>query len=819
MASRTTTWTLMLPVLFTALTATALAAPGNSHLLLPHGFNSTTFKSRKRQEIIFLRDDFTHKRSREGETLANIEKHGKSLSAEGKVFKDAHKTDSYDDLDTYQGPALKEQAASKDKGPPEIHEEEKKSDAYEVVSEGHDSPDISSPSEYETPRIVKASHHRHRHRPRLHSMGRDSERFIGYHRSGLHIISLDGDDNDDRLLTNKDRRLYGSIGSPISMPVRTRGQHSYDSNDYIPPSVVPVSQNELSGPPRDDGESRDQIFPIFRRRDPLTFSQSSQLTQPEELMQPFRPLSPKALSVGDRPNMLWLPLYSYQSGSDPEVVPITSQNAFPASQPQLGTTPAQYTSTPANGALNNGLVLQSALQVPLLQSQYINPSFDPTPQFNGQFLLNSQQLDPRSLYQLQAQPQMQLTRVSIPQVSQAQPLIFPSQMQMTPTLLSAESQNFNRPPTQWVDEDGRERSEVLDRGKDKSDDDRSQDDQDVDDGDDDDDDEQGRHEGSRYYERDGDSPREVEYNDGSDRPPEYSRERSYSQDETGPSEEEGEDTDEPEEEYNERAGGRSFERNDAPAYGDQTTDSRSPDDRNDDDEGNPSNRNIFATRYPQQNSFLSMQSFMGPSRGFRFPRLPMPTSARMSAQSMASYQMAHPSSDPQGDNFRRPKVSTPTPNIPHGNDMNLKISPLSPAEAQFVENKAALEPNFTPPIASKDTIPGKSSKIRYGLQNVLIRLNGKDIEDSSQLRSKIVNGQIVQGQGKLIKSKGPVRVKLSHTKGPKHLKIIDIIAPKHFQVYDTKSSIRRPTNVLNGTKKVEESVVSKNLQKVLDNIT
>ena len=191
-----------------------------------------------------------------------------------------------------------------------------------------------------------------------------------------------------------------------------------------------------------------------------------------------------------------------------------------------------------------------------------------------------------------------------------------------------------------------------------------------------------------------------------------------------------------------------------------------------------------------------MARFMASSRPF--PKFPLPlnteTSNPMAAQAFSRYQLMSPSSALKENILPKPvENQKPSPNVPKAKS-DLKISQMSPAEAQFYENKVAMEPNFTPAIASKDTIPGKSRHFRVGLGKVLIRLNGEPLEDSSQLRSKIENGEIIQGKGKLIKSKGPVQVKLSHTKDSKHLKIIDIIAPKQFQVYDTKSKIRRPVN-------------------------
>lgn len=94
---------------------------------------------------------------------------------------------------------------------------------YEVVFEGYDSVDIVLLSEYEIFRIVKVSYYRYCYCLWLYLMGCDLERFIGYYRFGFYIIFLDGDDNDDRLLINKDRRLYGFIGLFIFMFVRIRG--------------------------------------------------------------------------------------------------------------------------------------------------------------------------------------------------------------------------------------------------------------------------------------------------------------------------------------------------------------------------------------------------------------------------------------------------------------------------------------------------------------------------------------------------------------------------------------------------------------------
>ena len=734
-----------------------------------------------------------------------MEKHGKTLSAEGKVLKGAPLSD-------YEGPALKEQSVSKDKGPPEIQENEKKSDAYEVVNDGddndHDTHETAS-SEDETLRVVKVGSHRGRNAFRMHAS--DSlDSMTGHHRSGLHIVSLDGDDADKNAFGDKDTRLYASIGSLASSPVRHRSHFrprqrgSYYANDF-PPNVISVSQDELNGglSQRDEGQTREEMFPIFRRRNPLSFSQSSQLTQPEELMQPFQPVNTKSISVGGRPDMFLLPLFNGRADSNPPLVPITAQNAFPASP--LGATPIGYSSPPPTGTLNNQLLLQPAVQVPMLQTPSPNPTFIMP---SGQFPFDSQQPDARSLYELQSQPQLQIPQVPMSQFTQPQQLIIPAQMQITPELLSSSNERVMGPTSRWVDEDGRPRSEVLGHQRDRHDEERLPDER----GEEDDDYEEGRHESSRYYDRDEDSRREDESSEEEEQS-HYPPKQSYSQDEEAPSEEEGEDADQPEEEPSEDAMGRSYGTNDPSTEDEDSPDSSPPENDDSDDQEVPPAQDGFATqRNPQQFNPQLMQRFMPANRPFNFPN-------QMDAQTFARYQLTSPSSALKEHILPKPQEPKTHTNIL--GDPNVKISQMSSAEAEFLENEATLEPNFAPPIASKDTIPRKSRRFRFGLGNVLIRLNGKPLEDSSQLRSKIINGQIVQGKGKLIKSKGPVRVKLSHTKDAKHLKIIDIIAPKQFHVYDTKSNIGRLPKVSFGASKTNTTMApffANRLKTTLDNM-
>ena len=717
--------------------------------------------------------------------MANIEKHGKSLTAEGNVFKGSPTTYNYDDSSVYQGPVLKGQSVKKYNGPPEIQENQKKSDAYEVVSENGDSKNTNSVSDEgdQEEKVVKVGHPN----VRAHDNERHLSHFRGHHRSGLHIVSLDDNDEtndkdyDEKILRDKDLRLYGSIGSPSVEHESRRMHHSIYHDDFLPPNVVSFSQDDFSGPLfRGAGHSIDEFFPNFKRRYSLLFSRPSQLRKSEEIMQQqFLPVNPKSVSFGERPNMVLLPIYSGYTGTSPTVVPFTTQGTFPSSMSQLGSAPIEY--SPSTPTANFRNVLEPAFQVPQVQTPSVNPSYILPSEPEEQILFNNQQPDVRSLYSLQAQPQMQIPQTSFPHLDQPQQPMIPSEMQVPSAIVSPVGQREIGPAHRWVDEDGRQRSEVLDRdteGQDenRSHDDRTEGDEDEEDGD--------RHQYSRYYDKGYDPSPDEGDDDGA---------------QENLSEKDSEDADEGDEETSNYTTDKIYgskDTGDERGPDPEPTEENNDDDDDDEDEDPEPPRGLSPQARMRPSNYNPMARFMASSRPF--PKFPLPlnteTSNPMAAQAFSRYQLMSPSSALKENILPKPvENQKPSPNVLKAKS-DLKISQMSPAEAQFYENKVAMEPNFTPAIASKDTIPGKSRHFRVGLGKVLIRLNGEPLEDSSQLRSKIENGEIIQGKGKLIKSKGPVQVKLSHTKDSKHLKIIDIIAPKQFQVYDTKSKIRRPVN-------------------------
>lgn len=75
--------------------------------------------------------------------------------------------------------------------------------------------------------------------------------------------------------------------------------------------------------------------------------------------------------------------------------------------------------------------------------------------------------------------------------------------------------------------------------------------------------------------------------------------------------------------------------------------------------------------------------------------------------------------------------------------------------------------------------------------NVLIKVNGKPIGDSKDLRDHVVNGRVFRGKEKIIKSKGPMDVKIARVNDGVHSKVVDITSSEKVKVLETKSKIMR----------------------------
>ena len=200
---------------------------------------------------------------------------------------------------------------------------------------------------------------------------------------------------------------------------------------------------------------------------------------------------------------------------------------------------------------------------------------------------------------------------------------------------------------------------------------------------------------------------------------------------------------------------------------------------------------LFAPRPPVIHSV----GFGSDSEPYRRNPPSEPVAPQMTADTYSRFQVTSPESE------LKPGVlplSLPDSEISTSNKdrislaPNMKITQMSADQARFMEGRQAALRMPISPLSSKDSIPRGETHDKTGFGNSIILLNGKPLEDGAQLRSRIVNGKIVQGKGKIIKSKGPVRVRLSHTKDSRHMKIINIIAPQQYHVIDTKNTIGRP---------------------------
>ena len=108
---------------------------------------------------------------------------------------------------------------------------------------------------------------------------------------------------------------------------------------------------------------------------------------------------------------------------------------------------------------------------------------------------------------------------------------------------------------------------------------------------------------------------------------------------------------------------------------------------------------------------------------------------------------------------------------------------MSPNEVNFMLQK----PDFENQMSEKDTITRPSHK--HG--GVLLKVNGHPIGDSRELRDHVVNGVVLKGKEKVIKSKGPVDVKVSKATDGVHSKVVDITSRDKAKVFEAKSKIAK----------------------------
>ena len=109
---------------------------------------------------------------------------------------------------------------------------------------------------------------------------------------------------------------------------------------------------------------------------------------------------------------------------------------------------------------------------------------------------------------------------------------------------------------------------------------------------------------------------------------------------------------------------------------------------------------------------------------------------------------------------------------------------MSPNEVSYMLQK----PGFQGQLSEKDKITRPNNQKHGG---VLLKVNGHPIGDSRELRDHVVNGMVLKGKEKLIKSKGPMDVKVSKATDGVHSKVVDITSSNKVKVLEAKSKIAK----------------------------
>ncbi|XP_046859164.1 uncharacterized protein LOC124452630 [Xenia sp. Carnegie-2017] len=105
---------------------------------------------------------------------------------------------------------------------------------------------------------------------------------------------------------------------------------------------------------------------------------------------------------------------------------------------------------------------------------------------------------------------------------------------------------------------------------------------------------------------------------------------------------------------------------------------------------------------------------------------------------------------------------------------------LSPNEARFMLQNSGI-----------DRWSQKNKIFRPKNAGVLLKVNGQPIGDSLKFRDRIVNGVAVKGKEKVIKSRGPMDVKITKATDGVHAKIVDITSRDDVKVLETKSKVAK----------------------------
>lgn len=751
-------------------------------------------RNNKRQQIIYLQENIS-KRNRKGEsTITSLETHGKILSAEGRMVNKTSTGNRYQDFKEFHRSSFQGLSAEKDKGPPEIRDTARaKNDAYEVVSEqdkGH----------------VKVVHENHEHLAASGTAGDEVLEEKHGAGTGLHIVSL----NKEKPAVDKDESVYRTIDSrPLesisqirqSSPnvahtinsVKYNVDHpheNHNNNDFFPSSVVSLSEDQIMQMPRHSYTER-SIYSSPSLREAVFHSHLSGYPYRfDEVPRRFWRRRRKHFRARyNRPSIYFVPVYSRED--QPEINPFTPQAPFGfyGQQPQKGYAEDSSRNFADDQGFRRQLVVQPMFRMPVLPTQG-NPLY--LVQIDGQNYPLSQDPQIRSPI-LQLQPAVQPTQTLpvLPQQTEPEPLIVPQSSQMLPSPFQEQQLQSPPPQSRWADSPGYSRSEILnneepsEEGKEERADRPGSD----------------RNDGFTAY----DTYKEEDNYVGKQKG--YSRESEpYSDEDQAREYEEQEDEDRTDE------GEEDEQTEEDPEEEDTIQENLN---HNDVDEESDPGEAISNDLEPLPGSErLKPESYTGGTyssmqRENRFPENdvkglevnPEEKNYRLMSRIASMDPILDREQNEAADRYKMMNThSNPTqePLLWKDQDIHkpaqsqMEISEMSAAQAHFLQNQERRDPTTYIGPVSKNTIPRKAKDVTNGLENVLIRLNGKPLEDSADLRSKIIDGKVVQGKGKLVKSKGPVDVKISHTKDAKHTKVIDIVSPQKYNVYDTRSNIAKP---------------------------
>ena len=779
-------------------------------------------RSNKRMDIVFLQGDIS-KRSRKEETMATMEKHGKSLTAEGRVAtKTAEGQQSYEDFKDYHRSSVKALSAEKSKGPAETEgAEAAKSDAFEVVNEdGNDAAksvarDDDKPSHEPLVSAEDAGTHA-------------AETAPGKTGGGFHIVSLDTDtrpvdDREDEPSPPKhsysDEDVYGTIESRRVAPIAQRDRslsdeesrkiassqqetetrrYSQSNDDFVPSSVVSVGQQDIL-PFLPGSEAERGMYDLPRLENEGSFDPRLAMSRSYS---PFQ-RSPHWPMRRPRPRLRYGPW----PGEPPQRRPFAPQSLLGSYQANEGYPRRAYEEFEADEGARRQLIGPSASSLPFARGE--TGSFVQLPVDGPRFPVAPVASPP--MFQMQPFPQ------GVPQgpfaANEPAPVMMQASQQMVSPFVQQPGLGAALPRTRWADSQGYSRDEVpgytprVDLGGGRESEEEFED-------------QMGENESRE--EAEGDDRSEGEFSrvepetDGDD------EQRDY--EERGGEEERGVGRGGEDERGDER--GREDERGDDGRGGqDERDDGRGGEDERDDGRVREDEREEERDRYEPVRGEYKEEGATQRSR-YPYENVENGDSDEDLPHDYGSYQRRpdayyHSEEKEERDfpgdrgSFTDPAKELQAglrphhgafprypdaPRVFHRNMYHrfaparprMEVLQMSAPQAHFQENKERRDPlEYFGPV-SKNTIPGRFKSAKTGLENVLIKLNGKPLEDAAQLRSKIIDGKVVQGKGKVIKSKGPVNVKISHTNDAKHTKIIDIISPQNYTVYDTKSKIAKP---------------------------